>query len=225
MPVICAANPKGGAGKSTMVLVLATTLARAGGEVSVIDADPNGPIKNWSQGNSSLSIEVIDKVNESSIRDVIERESTRQQFVLVDLEGTANRLAARAIIRSDLTLIPLAGTALDARQAARAVSFVRESAADIGRPLSFAMAFNRTSPPPFTKKIEREINMQMAQAGLPVLAQHLHKREAYNAIFMQRLALHELDPAQVNGLHAAIRNAEAFTHSVLDQLKMESGNG
>ena len=44
MPVICAANPKGGAGKSTTILAIATTLAQQGGSVIIIDADPNKPI-------------------------------------------------------------------------------------------------------------------------------------------------------------------------------------
>ncbi|MER0240323.1 AAA family ATPase [Fulvimarina sp. MAC8] len=44
MPIVCAANPKGGAGKSTTILTLASTIADQGGDVTIIDADPNKPI-------------------------------------------------------------------------------------------------------------------------------------------------------------------------------------
>lgn len=222
MPVICAANPKGGAGKSTTVLVLASTLAEQGAQVTVIDADPNRPISYWRTGNSKLPIEVIGDVTEATIRDRINSAAAKAQFVFVDLEGTASRLASRAIIRSDLTVIPLGGSALDAMQAARAVSLVRENEEDIGRKLSFVLAFNRTNPPPFVRRIEREITQQMLKNELPVLGTHLHRREAYNAIFMERLGLNELDPKKVNGLDVATDNAIRLTAEILELLRSQT---
>ena len=47
MPTIVFASPKGGAGKSTSVVVLACELARTGAPVTVIDADPNKPVSRW----------------------------------------------------------------------------------------------------------------------------------------------------------------------------------
>lgn len=222
MPVICAANPKGGAGKSTTVLALATTLSQQGASVTIIDADPNRPITDWRSGNSKLPIEVISDVTEASIRDVINTAASKAQFVFVDLEGTASRLASRAIIRSDLTLIPLGGSALDARQAARAVSLVKESEEDVGRPLNFVLAFNRTNPPPFTRRIEREIANEMRENNMPVLNAHLYRREAYNSMFMERLSLFELDPSKVNGLQSAIENAVYLTGEILEVLRNPS---
>ncbi|GAA4186909.1 hypothetical protein GCM10023069_71460 [Shinella granuli] len=107
MPVVCAANPKGGAGKSTTILAIASTLAQQGGSVTIIDADPNKPITDWRTGKSTLPIQVISDATEGSIRDLINTAASEAQFVFVDLEGTASRLASRAIIRADLTLIPL----------------------------------------------------------------------------------------------------------------------
>ena len=47
MPVIAFANPKGGAGKTTSALLLATELANKGAAVTVIDADPERWISQW----------------------------------------------------------------------------------------------------------------------------------------------------------------------------------
>lgn len=219
MPVISAANPKGGAGKSTSVLALATCLSQQGASVVIIDADPNRPITDWRAGNSKLPIQVRSDATEANIRDVINETASQAQFVFVDLEGTASRLTSRAIIRSDLTLIPLGGSALDAQQAARAVNLVRESEEDIGRKLDFILAFNRTNPPPFTRRIEREITAQMQKNNLPILRAHLHRREAFNAMFMERLSLQELNASKVNGVAAAIENAMHFTGEVLEVLR------
>lgn len=223
MPVICAANPKGGAGKSTMVLALATTLASQGASVTIIDADPNQPISDWSNGESQLELDVISDVTESNIRQLINDAAERSQFVFIDLEGTASRLSARAIMRSDLTLIPLGGSALEARQAARAVALVRENEEDLGRSLNYALVFNRTSPPPFIRRIEREIAQEMRENELPVMNTHLHRREAYNAMFMKRVSLFELDPKEVNGLDAAVENAFQLAAEMV-QLLRENAN-
>ncbi|MGA2250931.1 MAG: ParA family protein [Terracidiphilus sp.] len=47
MPTIVFANPKGGVGKSTAAVLLATELASHGGSVTMIDADPNRPLTQW----------------------------------------------------------------------------------------------------------------------------------------------------------------------------------
>lgn len=46
MPTIAFISPKGGVGKTTAALLLASQLAR-GAKVSVVDADPSHPIAAW----------------------------------------------------------------------------------------------------------------------------------------------------------------------------------
>ncbi|RFC61857.1 ATPase [Fulvimarina endophytica] len=219
MPIVCAANPKGGAGKSTTILTLASTIADQGGDVTIIDADPNKPITDWRTGTSKASISVYADVSESNIGTLIKRASNESQFVFIDLEGTASRMTSRAIMRADLTIIPLGGSALEAKQAARAVALVHESGEDAGRDLPFVLSFNRTSPPPFTTKIEREIAHQMRANGMPLLSSHLHQRQAFNAMFMEKLSLFELDAAKISNLQGAIDNAVAYTEEVLAALR------
>lgn len=218
MPVICAANPKGGAGKSTTLLSIASVLAHEGAPVTIIDADPNGPISDWREGKSQLPIKVVGNVNESNIRQTIDREASLATFVLVDLEGTASRLVARTIMRADLTLIPLGATALDAKQAAKAVQLVRETEEDADRAISFALVFNRTSPA-IVRRVQKRIQLQIANNEVRVFENKLHAREAYNAMFMEQLSIFELDPASVNGLAEAQDNAIVLTAEMLELLK------
>lgn len=218
MPVIVTANPKGGAGKSTTTLILSQTLAHLGASVTVIDADPNRPIADWRKGGSALALNVIGDTTEGSIIRTIRDERVRQQFVFVDLEGTASRLVSRAITQADLVLIPLQASAVDARQASRAVALIREEEEALGdRKISFRILLTRTSPIIATR-IEREIVSALEQAGLPLMRSRLHERQAYKAIFVRRLALHELDPAQINGLTEALKNAEQLADELVDIL-------
>jgi cellulose biosynthesis protein BcsQ len=48
MPVVTVANLKGGAGKPTAALALATSLAQQGASVIILDCDPNRAIEGWS---------------------------------------------------------------------------------------------------------------------------------------------------------------------------------
>jgi chromosome partitioning protein len=216
MPVIVTANPKGGAGKSTVTLVLAQTLAHLGATVTVIDADPNRPIVDWRTGNSTLPINVIGDATESTIIRLIRDERARQQFVFVDLEGTASRLVSRAITQADLVLIPLQASGVDARQASRAVALIHEEEEALGdRRIPFRVLLTRTSPIIATK-IEKEIVGALTSAELPLMKARLHERQAFKAIFVRRLALHELDPAQVNGLPEALTNVRELADELVD---------
>src|SRR3546814_6379417 len=47
MPIISIANPKGGAGKTTLAFILADQLSSNGASVAVVDADPNAIIAKW----------------------------------------------------------------------------------------------------------------------------------------------------------------------------------
>ena len=90
MPVISVASPKGGCGKTTSCLVLATTLAAGGATVTILDADPNRPIVNWkSRDQTQSTVNVIGDVTEKSIISAIEEQAAKVQFVFIDLEGTA----------------------------------------------------------------------------------------------------------------------------------------
>lgn len=215
MPVIVTASSKGGAGKSTLTLVLAQALDSLGASVTVIDADPNRPLLRWRAGDSRAGLEVVGDVTESSIIKVIREQSAKRQFVLVDLEGTANRLVSRAITQADLVLIPLQASALDSNEAGRAVGLIQEEEEALGgKIIPFRIIMTRTNPL-ITTKIESGIYQALADAAIPLLRVRLHERQAYKAIFVRRLALAELD-SSVNGLEAAQENAERLAAEVIE---------
>lgn len=215
MPVIAIANPKGGSGKSTSALVLGTTLAGQGGSVTLIDGDPNQPLTTWAAGASKSRAKILGGVTESRIVPVIDAERAERQFVIVDLEGTASRMVSRAIARSDLVLVPMQASAVDAAQAARAVGLVREEEQIVGRAIPLRILLTRTSPQIPTRN-ERLILTELRTSGVPALKTHLNQRTAYQAMFTYKLALDELDPDAVNGLEAALANAVQLAVEVVD---------
>lgn len=118
MPVIVAANPKGGSGKSTTCIVLGTTLASLGGTVRVIDADPQRTLGRWAEGTSRYKEIVVIPSPGEDLTDLIDRLASQYQFVIIDVQGTANQEMASAMSRADLVLIPMQAKTADADVAA-----------------------------------------------------------------------------------------------------------
>ena len=80
MPVIAVSSPKGGAGKTTAVTLLATELAERGAPVTVIDADPNKNVVDWSKlPGKPDNLTVVGEVSEETIVDRIEEEAAKRR--------------------------------------------------------------------------------------------------------------------------------------------------
>lgn len=219
MPVITVANPKGGAGKSTAALVLATSLAQQGASVVILDCDPNRAIEGWRAGSSKNPVIVDGGITESTITSKLDEYRKKYQFVFVDLEGTASRLMSRALARAQLVIIPIQASPPDAELAARAIHLIREEEQAFEKTIPYRVLFTRTSPA-IASKLETQITAQLKASEVPMFRNHLNERSAYKAMFFYQQDLEELDPRNVNGLPAArdnaFRLAEELVNLVID---------
>lgn len=221
MPTIVFASPKGGAGKSTSAVVLATELALRGAEVVIVDADPNRPVSHWAQRpGKPETLAVLSEVTEASIIDDIEAAASRAPFVIVDLEGTASMTVAYAISRADLVIVPTQGSQLDAAEAVKAIRLIRQQERAFGRRIPFAVLLTRTSAAIRPRTLQH-IREELERNQVPVLATQMHEREAFRAIFSFGGGLRSLNARQVGGLEAAIGNANAFSVEIVSLLKGE----
>lgn len=219
MPTISFANPKGGAGKTTSALLLATELAGRGAEVVVIDADPERWISQWGAlPGRPGGLTVVGDVTEDSIVDRIEAAAEAAQFVIVDLEGTASLMVANAIGMSDLVVIPTQGASMDAKGAAKTLKLIRNQERMARRPIPYGVLFTRTSAAVASRAL-RNVREQLDRAGIAVFETPIVERAAYRDIFDYGGGLGELDPGQVSNLDKARDNARAFAGEILARLK------
>jgi chromosome partitioning protein len=219
MPTIVFATPKGGAGKSTSAVLLATELANRGGAVTVIDADPNKPVSLWTRRSAipkGLTVEA--NVSEDTIIDQIEEAARKSAFVIVDLEGTASVMASYAISRADLVIIPTQGSHLDAAESAKAIKLVRSQEKAFGRLIPFTILFTRTSVAIRTRTFQ-SIEDEFASKGIPMLRTHINEREAYRAIFSFGGTVQTLSEADVSNIKGAMINPHAYVGEVVSLLK------
>lgn len=215
IPIIALASPKGGCGKSTSAVILATELATRGTTVTIIDADPNKPISRWSKKpGKPEKLTVISDVTEDSLIDAIEAAARKTAFVIVDLEGTASLMVAQAMSRADLVIIPTKGSTLDAMEAIKAIKFIRLQERGYKRTIPFALLFTQTNPavrPRALKSIEAE----MTEQGIPMFGTPIHERDAFRALFSFGGTLAALKSDQVSNIPAAMKNAHEFVGEVI----------
>ena len=219
MPVIAFANPKGGAGKTTAALLLASELAARKAQVIIIDADPERWISQWGGlPGKPENVEIIEDVTEDGIVEVIEEAAARTQFVIIDLEGTASLMVANAIGMSDLVVIPTQGGSMDAKGAAKMIRLIHNQERMVRRPIPHGVLMTRTSAA-FASRALKNVRAQLDRAGIAVFSTPIVERAAYRDIFDYGGLLRDLPAAQVSNLENAGKNAGAFMSEVLSKLK------
>jgi chromosome partitioning protein len=221
MPVIAVSSPKGGAGKTTTVTVLATVLAERGAVVTVIDADPNKNVVDWSKlPGKPENLTIVGEVSEETIVEEIEAASEKSSFVIVDLEGTASLMVSYAISMSDFVVIPVQGSQLDAKQAARQMKLIKAQERIAGRAIPFAVLFTRTNPA-LQPKTQRFIEERFAELAVPMFATKLFDREAFRAIFSYGGSVAGLTERGrgVSNVQAAQSNALDVTSELVERLR------
>lgn len=219
MPVIAFANPKGGAGKTTSALILASELAAKGAQITIIDADPEKWISQWGAlAGKPDNVAIIGEVSEDTIVDQIEEAAGRSQFVIVDLEGTASLMVANAIGMADLVLIPTQGASMDAKGAAKTIRLIRNQARLARRDIPHAVLLTRTSAAVASRAL-KNVRDQLDKAGIAVLATSIVERAAYRDILDYGGLLSDLDGSQVSNLDKAIENAREYAGEVLTALR------
>jgi chromosome partitioning protein len=218
MPTIVLASPKGGAGKTTTAVVLATELARQS-KVVFIDADPNRPVSAWARlPGRPDSLEVRSDVSEQNVIDEIEEAARSAPFAIVDLEGTASMTVGYAISRADLVIIPTQGSQLDARQAARAIRLVEQQEKAFRRRIPHAVLLTRTSAAIQPRSL-KSIREQLEIHGVDVFQTQLIERDAFRALFAFGGTLETLDRSMVSNVDSALANARALTKEVVERLR------
>lgn len=219
MPVVTVASPKGGSGKSTASVILATELAHAGAEAVILDCDPNHSISVWAnRAKLPQRISVRTDVGEAEIVRTIKQQDADGRIVIVDLEGVASRLVSRAISQADLVLIPMRATTLDATIGVRALALIQEEEEALGRSIRHAVVFTMTRA--IKSKQHTAIEKSLRGQGVDVITPPLMERAAFSAIFEFGGDLRSM-PAQ-GKMEPAEENASRFARAVYKRLTEKS---
>jgi chromosome partitioning protein len=206
-------STKGGVGKSTSALLLALGLVERGLGVSIVDSDPNLPLKAWSElPGRPDGVRLFHAPSFQDLPGELRHAKASSDWVVVDTEGGAPRMGGMAIANADLVITPLAASQLDAREARKVARMVADISRRESRAIPLVCLFART--PPAARRSFQEVRAELEAAALPALRTALSDKEAFRALFSKGGSLAGLGRQRVSGVAAARDLVEAFTDEV-----------
>jgi chromosome partitioning protein len=215
MPIITFANTKGGAGKTTVAVVLANELARLGHRVTLLDADPQQWISRWhSLAKNHKNLSVVSGVTDDTIETQVKDLKRRGGYILIDLPGGRTPLLAKAIGLANHVFVPVQGCAMDAAGGAQVLELMKELADKCAIHIDHSVVLTRISSIITTRSMQT-VKMLLAERQVRVLDTPLVERAAYRDIFMTGGSLATMDAERVSNLEKAQENAAAFAEEVM----------
>ncbi|MCS3616881.1 ParA family protein [Salinibacter ruber] len=111
--IVGVANSKGGTGKSTIAIHLACCALETGVNVSLVDTDAQGSVKDWAnvRPDSMETPNVVCNNDPYSIHVTIER--LEDELIVVDSPAGLSEITGEVLGLSDLVLVPIMPSVLD----------------------------------------------------------------------------------------------------------------
>ena len=178
MQVLTVASSKGGPGKTTLVQVLAGSLAGAC-RLVVLDADPTQALSRWaSSAYEGASFEAIAEPDETRLAHLISAKAEAADLVLIDTAGFGNRAATVAMTSADAVLIPTLAGEADITEAEKTVRLVEGLARAARREIPARVVFNRVR----RTSLARHADAEARAANMPRLTSFLSDLVAYGEL-------------------------------------------
>lgn len=222
-------TPKGGAGKTTNVVGLASVLSNEGFKVCVLDADPKQRTFNWSTLSNEGGIALPDNLsvlpvpeNPDDILDIIDKEGNSNDFILIDVEGTENTSMMFSFAASDFIIIPCKDSMQDGADVISTVRVIKSQERVSNRKIPHAVLFNEIEAAYQTRDL-KNLREQFSELGIDIFNTQMIKRVAHRAPHNYGGILHDL-PSHVTGLDSTIENVSALAKELFEKLK-ENANG
>lgn len=221
MPVVTIAQSKGGAGKTTLALALASEFEALGGSVFMLDADRQNSLMNWQLdridagrgGDSKIIVEDASQLRDADIGAAISNARTQAQLVIVDSEGTSNFKTAYASMDSDYVIIPTRSSRLDLERTVETTDMLNKMCKGVPYRvlISQAQQVGRSNA-------EFEIDRQISSA-LPTFKNIMFTLDAFRAMSNYRMTLPEVEKNKLARTEKARTIAQAILADVLTELQ------
>jgi len=108
--VISFLNGKGGVGKTTLALNVATSLGNSGYNVMAVDTDPQFSLSDFYHEKMPFDISEADSEKEVY---KVKKKYDNYDYIIIDGAGSLSNISSSAVFMSDLVVMPLTPSALD----------------------------------------------------------------------------------------------------------------
>lgn len=174
MMIVCA-NSKGGVGKSTIAVHLATWLSDQGFQTALLDADKQRSSSVWiGEAEPTITVRVADTPEECLLN--AQELLKSHDFLIGDAPGGLEDLSRTLLILADLAIFPISPSILDVRSVAGATTVLRYAQGINGGKPEGRLVLNKMKT---RDSISRELKEGAFQLGLHVAANVIRDLQAY----------------------------------------------
>lgn len=106
MPIITLCNLKGGTGKTTSAIYIATTLTLQSQPVTVLDADPQGSATEWAQQAEDTGNPLPFDIIPANARSITRVKASPKEWIIIDCPPGETGIIDAAIQAADHVIIP-----------------------------------------------------------------------------------------------------------------------
>ncbi len=188
--VIAILNQKGGVGKTTLAVHLATAFARKKRRVLLIDADPQGSALDWAAARHGQPLFPVVGLPKNSIHKELPALAINYELVIIDGPPRVYDVAKSAVGASDLVLVPVQPSPYDVWAAEEIIDLFNEAMVFTPN-LKKAFVINRKI---VNTAIGRDVAEALSKHPIPVLKTAICQRVAFAESATQGRTVYDLDP-------------------------------
>jgi chromosome partitioning protein len=189
--ILTLAQRKGGAGKTTLAIHLATGWRRAGRRVAMIDVDPQGSLAQWAALRRSITQTPEDGFSVAAVSGwrlvrELDRAKREADFVIVDSPPHAELDSRAAIRAADLVVVPVQPSPLDVWATRATLELARAEK----RPA--ILVLNRVLP---RARLLHEVTAQLADGTARLASATLGNRTAFATSISAGKGVEDYEPS------------------------------
>lgn len=174
--IISLLSEKGGVGKTTLAINISYCLQSRGNSVLLVDSDPQGSARDWNERNDGEILNIIGLDRITLDKDIIKFKK-KYDYIIIDGAPQLKDLAVRAILCSDLVLIPCQPSSLDTWASKHAVELIKQRQAIADNTPKAAFVVSREI---VGTSVGKELREVLRGYELPVFKSGTYQRIAYS---------------------------------------------
>lgn len=176
MTIISFLNSKGGVGKSTLTLHVAHGLSIRGKQICVVDADPQGSLRDWYSQSDKPLFEVVGMDTLAQLRGV-RKLAQSYDVVIIDAPGHLPPIITACLKATDVAVLPFQPSSLDLWGGVNMVTLVkkRQEVSSLRVCLCGSICNGQD------KDSIEELKKVLVETDLPVLKNKVNSRKVYAA--------------------------------------------